>query len=111
MENKVENQQSEVKNKVNVMALLSYLGFLVIIPLVVEKKDEFVRFHIKQGLVLLIAEVATMMIGWVPIIGWLVWMVGSLAWLVLLIIGITNVVKNKKEPIPVVGQFAEKLKV
>lgn len=109
MEQKIEEKKEE-KAKVNALAILSYLGFLVLIPLLIEKKDEFVKFHAKQGLVLAIAEIVTLMISWVPIIGWLVWTIGSLAWFVLSIIGIVNVVNGKKEHLPVIGQFAEKFK-
>ncbi len=47
-----------------VLAILAYLSILVIVPLVANKdNDPFVKFHAKQGLVLLI--------GWV--IGWAVY--------------------------------------
>jgi hypothetical protein len=38
------------------MAVLSYLGALVLIPLFARKDSPFARFHINQGLVLMFAE-------------------------------------------------------
>lgn len=107
MEQKIEDQK-EVK-KVNPLAILSYIGLLVLIPILIEKKDEFVKFHAKQGLILAIAEIATAMISWVPIIGWIVWTIGGLVWFILSIIGILNAINNKEEYLPVIGQFAQKL--
>ena len=48
--------QDVQQNKV--MAVLSYFGILVLVPLFAAKDSKFARFHANQGLVLLIAEVA-----------------------------------------------------
>ena len=42
----------------NVYAILSYLWILCLIPVLMKKEDEFVKFHAKQGLMLFIVEVA-----------------------------------------------------
>ena len=46
-----------------VMAILAYIGPLIIASYLLAKDDEFVKFHIKQGLVLVIGEVASWMIA------------------------------------------------
>jgi len=109
---KVEKVPKEgKKGQVNIMAVISYIGVLCLVPLLTKEKDEFVKFHAKQGLVLFACEVITwIIIGIIPIL----WFLGNLAgifWLVLSIIGIMNVVKNEKKEIPIVGKFAEKIKV
>lgn len=109
-EKQSETVETQVKEKINPIAILSYLGILVLVPLLIEKKDEFVKFHAKQGLVLLIAEVGTMFISWFPILGWLVGFLGGILWLILSILGIVNVLTNKKNPLPLIGQFAERFK-
>ena len=40
----------------NALLCMSYLGFLVIVPLMLCKNTELARFHINQGLVLFITE-------------------------------------------------------
>lgn len=40
----------------NVMIVLSYLWFLFLVPLLVEKEDREVQWHAKHGLVLFVAE-------------------------------------------------------
>ncbi len=92
----------------NLMAILCYLGILVVIPLLTAKDDPFVKFHIKQGLVLLIASVINIFISMVPFIGWVVGFVIWIIILVLAIMGILNVLGGKQKPLPVIGQFAKK---
>jgi len=104
-------EETPKKEKTNAMAILSYIGPLCLIPLLTKEKDEFVKFHAKQGLVLFAGEVITwIIVAIVPIL----WFLGNLVgifWLVLSVIGIMNVVKKEKKEIPLVGKFAGKFKV
>ncbi len=107
-ETKIEEPKKE---KVSPLALLSYIGILCLIPLLVEKQDEFVKFHAKQGLVLFICELGTMLISWFPVIGWLFGFFFWILWVVLSITGIINVASGKKTPLPIIGQFADRFKI
>ncbi len=92
----------------NMIAVLSYIGILFLIPMLTAKGNDFAQYHAKQGLVLFIAEIATMIIAWIPIIGWLIGFVAWIIWFILSIMGIVNVVGGKKKPLPVIGSFASK---
>jgi uncharacterized membrane protein len=94
----------------NLTAILSYIGILFLVPLLACKDNAFAQFHAKQGLVLFIAEIATMFIAWIPILGWLIGVIAWILWLVLSIIGIVNVVGGKQVPLPIIGKFAERFK-
>lgn len=106
-----KEEEKKSSGGVNVMALLSYLGILVLIPLLAAKEDKFAQYHAKQGLVLLIVGVIGMFIGVIPIIGWLLAPFITLAWLVFAVLGIVNVVGNKKKELPIIGQYAGKINV
>ena len=95
--------QSPHKSDANVgMAALSYLGILVLIPLFTDARhDPFVKFHIKQGLVLLVVWVLGSVFFWIPIIGWLLWV----CVLVLFIIGLMNALNKRQQELPIIGQF------
>jgi uncharacterized membrane protein len=85
------------------MAILAYLGILVVIPFLTDaKNDQFVKFHIKQGLVLLIIEFVGMFVYWVPIFGWALWVVT----IVFVVIGIMNASAGKQKELPLIGKFA-----
>ncbi len=100
------------KAQPNIMALISYIGPLCLIPILTKEKDDFVVFHYRQGLVLFIAEIA----GWIlfSLIIPFLWILSNLLailWIILSIIGIINVVKNEKKELPVIGKFAGKIKL
>lgn len=104
----VKENSGPISNKDNrtLMGVLAYLGPLVIVSYLMAKDDSFVKFHIKQGLVLLVIEI-------------IVWVLGSMSWslymllnllnlatLILAIIGIVNVVQGREKELPLVGQFS-----
>jgi uncharacterized membrane protein len=70
----VEQQTNSTVNNDLVFGILCYLGILWIIPLLVNKKNEFFRLHLAQGLVVLILELILAVLGRVPLIryvaGW-----------------------------------------
>ena len=97
------------------MAVLAYILFFVPLLTGDAKKDEFIKFHTKQGLVLFLIVVALNIIHWIMpfslywTLGWLFWLL-NLGTVVLLIIGIVNAVNGKKEPLPLVGSLANMFK-
>ena len=95
----------------NVYAILSYLWILCLIPILMKKDDEFVRFHARQGLMLFIVEVGFGIIGIIPLLGWLVYILGILVCGIISLIGIVQVLMGNKWKIPVIGDWAEKIKV
>ncbi len=89
------------------MGILAYLSVFIVIPYAFAKNDPFVKFHIKQGLVLISINViiwALNNIFWElrPLIGLL-----NILVFILVIIGIINVAKKKQKELPLVGSFAK----
>ncbi len=90
------------------MAAVSYLGILVIIPLLISRKDKFVLFHAKQGLVLLLVYVvAGIAMSWIPIIGNLVGLLGFVA----SIAGLIQALQGKWWKMPLIGDLAAKFRI
>lgn len=88
-------------------AALSYIIFFL--PFIACPKSLYARYHANQGLLLLItallAWVVTAFVSFIPVIGWLISVVLQLALIVLVIIGISNALTNKKVPLPIIGRF------
>lgn len=109
--------ENNIDNNV-LMGVLAYLSILVIIPFMMAKDEPFVRFHIKQGLVLLTLQVITFILSWflalmyffALFIGIIIPLV-NLGILVLAIVGIVHVIKNEQKELPIVGQFAKFFKI
>lgn len=104
------NTTSPVKKENNtLMGVLAYIGPLVIVSYLVAKDEPFVKFHIKQGLVLLVLSLVVWLFGSM-FLGYSMFMfmrVINLAITVLAIIGIVNVVQGKEQELPLVGQFSK----
>lgn len=100
------------------LAWLSYLGIFILIPLLVQKDNPYTKFHIKQGLILLILSIGWAFIQFVfifiPFLRVIIWILSYFVWifiLVLTIIGIVNSLRGKIEVLPLIGKYAEKIKI
>ena len=94
------------------MAVLCYLGILVLIPLLTDAKNEaFVKFHVKQGLVLLIFEVIVSIVWAIPFLGWIVGAIGWVIGVVLFIIGLINAIGGQEKELPIIGKYGEKINI
>ena len=83
------------------MAVLAYIGILVLIPLFAAKESPYARYHANQGLVLLVCGFAFWILG--KILGFLGTLGGILCF-ILAIIGIVNAVQGKAKELPVIGK-------
>ncbi len=98
------------------IAWLSYLSILLIIPLLVQKDNPYTKFHVKQGIVLLILEIILSVLGWIlvfipflgPVLASFIIPLGWILVLVLAIMGIINSVQGKMQKLPLIGDFGEK---
>jgi len=102
------NYSAEDVQENKVIAALSYVGLLVLIPLLAKKDSPFCQFHAKQGLVLLIAWVSIGIIAIIPILGWIVSIIGSIVLFILFIMGLINSLSGKYKELPLIGQYGEK---
>jgi len=94
------------------MAVLCYLGILVLIPLLTDaKNDSFVKFHIKQGLVLLIFEVILSVAAAIPVVGRIVGSVGWIISVVLFIMGLVNAIGGVEKELPIIGKYGSKINI
>lgn len=100
-----------------IMGILSYLSWLVLIPIFAAPNSKFARFHANQGLVLAIVEVAwwvaTIIINIILyaiswrlgyIIGTILGLV-NIVFIVLLFLGIINAANGKAKELPIIGKY------
>jgi uncharacterized membrane protein len=87
------------------MAIIAY--FLFFVPLLTDAKDDpFVKFHVKQSLLLWILAVVNSILVRIPIIGLVFWILG-IGIFILWILGVINAANGSMTPVPLVGQYAE----
>lgn len=99
------------------MAILAYLGILVLVPIFAAKESKFARFHANQGLILLICSVGLWIVVeilvrvFLHISFGLLFLTGLLSfamWVVIVvfsIIGIVNAAKGQCKELPLIGKF------
>lgn len=93
--------------KGNPLAILCYLGILLIIPWIIAKDDPFIKYHVKQGLTLLVFGLIAALVSVVPVLGWIV---GGVLWIIsviLALMGIINALTGKQQELPLIGQYAK----
>ena len=120
--NQKTSTSETIDSKSKVLAALSYLGILILAPAIAGKNasnPKFVRLHLKQGIVLLIATFVYNMIYriitgfcddgtllFVSVVG----SIGSIALCVIQIIGIINAAKGRYKELPIIGSLFKESK-
>ncbi len=100
---------AEVKGNENLMGAAAYLlGFITgIIFLIIEKQSKFVRFHAMQSTILFGGIfVANIVLGFIPILGWLVGLLLSFAAFILWIVLMWKAFQGEMYKVPKVGDMA-----
>ncbi len=98
-----EREKSSTGLDENVAGFLCYLFVFItgIVFLVVEKKSSFVKFHARQST---ITFLILLVLSWIPVIGFLFWILGILLWLLLMI----KTLQGQKYLLPIVGKMADR---
>ncbi|MEZ5053811.1 MAG: hypothetical protein R2807_03425 [Chitinophagales bacterium] len=101
--NKLENNIEEGKSTA-IIAYLTVIGLIIAFVLNSEKKNSFAVYHIRQSLGLCCAGLAIGVINIIPILGWLVSIVGFFVLVFLWIKGLLNAINGEESPVPFLGE-------
>lgn len=100
-----------------VLSIFAYLGILFLVPLLAAPNSQFARFHVNQGLVLFLFDIASgivvgifsVIVVWIPIVGIiLIGLIGgvvSIGILICTILGIINAATGKAKELPLIGKI------
>ena len=98
-----------------VIAAIGYLWILCLVPLLAKKGSKFAQFHGKQGLVLTVVSIILWVVGFIlvfiPIIGWLILFVAWITIIVLAVMGIIKSLNGEYWEMPILGEYAKKIKL
>ncbi len=102
MENEViKNTQDKT---IAIVSYLTVIGLIVAFVLNNEKKDPFASYHIRQSLGLVLTSIALSLINVIPVLGWIVSLIGAFVLLYMWIMGLLNAVNGKEKPVPILGE-------
>ena len=104
-------EKSSTGLEANIAGLLCYALFWVsgLVFILIEKQSNFVRFHAIQSIYVFgTLTVASIVLGWIPVIGLviqsLIWVLAVILWIILMI----KAYQGEKYKLPWVGDLAEK---
>lgn len=92
---------------IGVIAYLTLIGLIIAYVMNQEKKAEFGAYHIKQSLGLCLCGLGLFIVGLIPILGWIISILGSIFIIYLWIMGLMNALNNTMKPIPLLGKKFE----
>lgn len=96
-------EQADIDNN-KTMAGLAYIIFFL--PLLVCPQSKYARFHANQALLLFIVAIAgNIILGIIPIIGWILMPLYAIAIFVLAIMGLINGFGGKAKRLPFFGKY------
>lgn len=86
-----------------IIAYITFIGLIIAFVMNNEKKDAFATYHIKQSLGLALTGLALGIIGMIPILGWIINILGIFVLLYMWIIGLMNAINGKESTVPFLG--------
>lgn len=90
-----------------IVAHITLIGWIIALVQNSNDKNEDASFYIRQMLGLVILMIGVQIVGFIlafiPVIGWLIFMVAMLAVVGAWIYSLVNAINGKKEPLPFVG--------
>ena len=99
-----EYSPDDISNN-KVMAFLSYLWILFIVPLIAAPNSPYAKFHANQGLLLFLFDIVIAIVAMIPVVGWIISAVGGALVLIFRIIGIVNSLKGEAKELPLIGKY------
>ncbi len=93
-----------------IAALLAYIPFLCLIPLIQMRDNEQARFHSRQGFILFLIELLAVLFL-IPGISGMVWKAVLIVALGAAVAGIIFGIQGKKFRLPIIGDIADKMKI
>jgi uncharacterized membrane protein len=106
---KSENKSSKEGDDSRAFAFLGVflliIGFVLV--LLTKKENKYSMYYAKQGLVLFGAFVAASFLMFIPVVGWVVRIFVIFLW----VLAMVNSLSGEMKSTPIIGVYAEKLKV
>ncbi|MBU3026544.1 DUF4870 domain-containing protein [Zobellia galactanivorans] len=111
-ETKIDTAQTAATTDENdktiaILAYITVIGLVVAFVMNNEKKQEFARYHFRQSVGLCITGLCLGIIGLIPILGWLINILGVFVLLYMWVMALMNALNGKESPAPILGKKYE----
>lgn len=102
----METGETEGK-QIGMIAYLTVIGLIIAFVMNNEKKSEFAQYHIRQMLGLFVSGVAIGLIGIIPLLGWVIVIVGVFVLFYMWVMGLISAINGQMKPMPILGKKYE----
>lgn len=106
----MENNQSSMNNDIvsegktiAIIAYITIIGLIIAFVLNNEKKNTFASFHLRQALGVFLTGFALGVIGMIPILGWIINILGIFVLIYIWIMGLISAINGKEKTVPLLG--------
>lgn len=101
----IENNQKGIDSKtLGFVAYLTLIGWIIALVMNQNANSPTVSFHLRQMLGLMVSGFVLSFISWIPILGWIVWAIGTIFILALWLIGFIAALNGEQKAVPVLGE-------
>lgn len=103
--NSIENNTVTINEGKNIaiIAYITIIGLIIAFVMNTDKKNDFAKYHIKQSLGLALTGLALGLIGIIPILGWIINILGIFVLIYMWIMGLVNAINGLEKPLPILG--------
>lgn len=108
MENQDNQQTIHDGKNMAVIAYITLIGLIAAFVMNNDQKNTFASYHIRQCLGLVCTGFALSLVNIIPILGWIVSIIGMICLFVFWVMGLFNALNGREKPIPVLGNYYSK---
>ncbi|MFB2119817.1 DUF4870 domain-containing protein [Parapedobacter sp. 2B3] len=97
--------EQQPDKSIAIIAYLTLIGLIAAFVMNNEKKQPFAAYHIRQSLGIMLTGLALGMINIIPILGWIVCIVGVIFLFVCWVMGLIAALNGQEKAVPVMGKY------
>ncbi|MDB2606958.1 hypothetical protein N9Y48_04205 [Zobellia sp.] len=105
--NQTATATSEKDKTMAILAYITIIGLVAAFVMNNERKQEFASYHIRQSVGLGLTGLALGAIGVIPILGWIINILGIFVLLYMWVVALMNALNGKESPAPILGKKYE----
>lgn len=98
---------NEEAKKIAIISYMTIIGMVIAFVMNNEKKLGFASYHIRQSIGLCVTGLALGVIGVIPILGWIINIIGFFVLLYMWVLALMNALNEKEKPAPFLGKKYE----
>lgn len=98
---------NEEAKKIAIISYITIIGLVIAFVMNNDKKLDFANYHIRQSIGLCVTGLALGVIGIIPILGWIINIIGIFVLLYMWVMALMNAINENEKPAPILGNKYE----